>query len=218
VLGQLAEQGMTAANLALLLEAIAADRVRRGADQTQVDLVWTGPEGQAATRRDTRVVVRELFMSAQSSVLVAGYAVHQGVQVFRALAERLDELPSLSARLYLNIQRHRTDTSLDAEIVRRFARSFRIEQWPGTRQPDLFYDPRALGTATGGQACLHAKCIVIDRRLALVSSANFTEAAQLRNIEVGALIRSPVFASSLAQQFESLVDQGLLLPVPTAAG
>jgi phosphatidylserine/phosphatidylglycerophosphate/cardiolipin synthase-like enzyme len=47
-----------------------------------------------------------------------------------------------------------------------------------------------------------------------VTSANFTEAAQTRNIEVGALIRSERFAIRLADHFEALVAAGLLLPVP----
>jgi len=61
---------------------------------------------------------------------------------------------------------------------------------------------------------LHAKCVVVDRRVAFVSSANFTEAAQERNIEAGVLIRSEPFASSLANHFETLAAQGILLPLP----
>jgi phosphatidylserine/phosphatidylglycerophosphate/cardiolipin synthase-like enzyme len=55
---------------------------------------------------------------------------------------------------------------------------------------------------------------VVDRRVAFVSSANFTEAAQVRNIEVGTLIRSPEFAVKLAQHFEALAEAGMLSPVP----
>jgi len=57
---------------------------------------------------------------------------------------------------------------------------------------------------------LHAKCVIIDRSKALVSSANFTEAAQVRNIEVGVLIKSPRFAGQLADHFLSLADSGAL--------
>ena len=39
---------------------------------------------------------------------------------------------------------------------------------------------------------MHAKCVVADSRHVFVSSANFTEAAQERNVEIGLLlIRSP---------------------------
>lgn len=44
---------------------------------------------------------------------------------------------------------------------------------------------------------------------AFVSSANFTERAQERNIEVGVLVGAPSFASFLAGQWLGLIDAGL---------
>jgi phosphatidylserine/phosphatidylglycerophosphate/cardiolipin synthase-like enzyme len=46
--------------------------------------------------------------------------------------------------------------------------------------------------------------VVIDREVAFVYSANFTEAAQARNIEVGVLVRSSAFAGQLVDHFEVL--------------
>jgi len=43
-----------------------------------------------------------------------------------------------------------------------------------------------------------------------VSSANFTEAAQERNIEVGLLVRSPRLADQLTNHFDSLLAAGFL--------
>jgi phosphatidylserine/phosphatidylglycerophosphate/cardiolipin synthase-like enzyme len=59
------------------------------------------------------------------------------------------------------------------------------------------------------KAALHAKCVVVDRSVAFVSSANFTEAAQNRNIEVGALIKSPSYAARLVHHFQALAAAGL---------
>jgi len=50
--------------------------------------------------------------------------------------------------------------------------------------------------------------------VAFVTSANFTEAAQDRNIEAGVLMRDGRTARSLSGQFESLVAAGKLLRVP----
>jgi phosphatidylserine/phosphatidylglycerophosphate/cardiolipin synthase-like enzyme len=61
---------------------------------------------------------------------------------------------------------------------------------------------------------LHAKCVVVDDRMAFVSSANFTEAAQQRNIEAGVLMTNPQFARSLRTQFEVLVSHGLRRRMP----
>jgi len=58
------------------------------------------------------------------------------------------------------------------------------------------------------KAVLHAKCVVIDGRTAFVSSANFTEAAQERNIEVGVLVRSEIVAERLMNFFAALISTG----------
>ncbi|WP_441293152.1 phospholipase D-like domain-containing protein [Sorangium sp. KYC3313] len=52
---------------------------------------------------------------------------------------------------------------------------------------------------------MHAKCVVVDSAKAL-SSANFTQRGQERNIEVGVLIEDPSFASYLAGQWLGLID------------
>ncbi len=212
-LQQMADEGMRPEHLALLLESVGRARQGRVADDV-VDLVWTGPEAPGTVNRDTAVVVRELFAAARSHVLVAGYAVYQGREVFRSLAERMAQRPGLVVRMFLDVQRSPGDVTPDAEVLARFVRRFRQAEWPGDRLPELYYDPRSLHPDAGKRSCLHAKCVVMDRRVAFVSSANFTEAAQVRNIEAGVLIHSEHFADKLARHFETMVMAGLLLPLP----
>jgi phosphatidylserine/phosphatidylglycerophosphate/cardiolipin synthase-like enzyme len=77
------------------------------------------------------------------------------------------------------------------QIVRRFAERFRSREWPKDgRLPEVYFDPRSLATDPVKRASMHAKCIVIDGQIVFVSSANFTEAAQERNLEIDLLIRS----------------------------
>jgi phosphatidylserine/phosphatidylglycerophosphate/cardiolipin synthase-like enzyme len=111
------------------------------------------------------------------------------------------------------IQRKIGDSTPTEVILADFARRFREREWPRSRLPEVFYDPRSLTLDTDKRSSLHAKCVVIDRRVALVSSANFTEAAQVRNIEAGVLIHSATFAATLAEHFEVLAAQGLLSPL-----
>jgi len=209
-LQQLHDDGMRPQHLALLADTIVQTRERVPEPADLVDLVWTGPETPGTTNRDTGVVVRELFGAAESEVLVAGFAVYQGRVVFRRLAERMEERPGLGVKLFLDVQRHPADPSPPEELARRFAQRFRTHEWPGERLPELYYDPRSLGPEAVKRSSLHAKCVVVDRRVALVTSANFTEAAQARNIEVGALIRDERFAARLAGHFEALADVSLL--------
>jgi len=73
--------------------------------------IYAMPEAPGVVNRDTSVVVRELFAGAEDSVLVAGYAVYQGQQVFRALADRMVQRPDLRVRMFLDVQRGPGDTS-----------------------------------------------------------------------------------------------------------
>jgi phosphatidylserine/phosphatidylglycerophosphate/cardiolipin synthase-like enzyme len=207
------DEGATPNSIAVMLGILADGKVPSHTTDDMVDLVWTGPETPEAPSRDTAVVVRELFAAARQHVLVAGYAVYQGKEVFRVLAERMDACPELKVEMFLDIQRGHGDTTISADLVRRFAKRFRSEEWPGQRMPDIYYDPRALEMDRVKKAALHAKCIVVDNSVAFVSSANFTEAAQSRNIEVGALIKSPSYAARLVHHFHSLAAANLLVRV-----
>lgn len=200
--------GMNAPHLALLLETLAEDRAAHAPLLDRLDLVTSGPEAPGVAIRDTAVVVRELFSTARHSVLAVGYAVHQGQQVFRALAERMEQRPDLDVRLCLDVARTWQDVTPTGLLLRRFTERFTTQEWPGARLPAVYYDPRSLALEVGKRASLHAKCIVVDRQVAFVSSANFTEAAQERNIEVGLLVRVPAIAEALARHFEALIEAG----------
>lgn len=208
---RLAEDGFTAAQLATMLELLRADRQRRPQVDDIVQLVTTGPDAGGTDGRDTSVVVRDLFAHATSSVLVAGYAVYQGQRVFQALADRMRELPDLQVRLFLDIQRGHGDTTLSAELIRRFSERFATTQWPADRPlPQVYFDPRSLDIDQRQRSSLHAKCVVVDKLEVFVSSANFTEAAHHRNIELGLLLRSPAVAVSIMSFFEHMKQHGLL--------
>ncbi len=214
-LQQLADQGFTLDQMATVTELIGRSRGQQKAADDLFDLVVTGPEAPGITNRDTSVVVREMFSHAEQSVLLAGYAVYQGQKVLQALAERMDARPDLKVRLFLDIGRGPGDTSASRQIVKRFAERFRTKQWPRDhRLPEVYFDPRSLQIDATKRACLHAKCIVTDLKRVFVSSANFTEAAQERNLEVGMLIRSPHLAGHLANHFETLVSNNLLQRLP----
>lgn len=206
-LNALADQGFQESQAAMLLRVLVKDRVSRPKIQDLVDIVTSGPEVAEISNRDTGVVVREMFTHAKKSVLVAGYAVHQGKRVFQTLADRMEADPHLKVRLFLDIQRGK-DTSLPSELVLRFAAKFRNEDWPrGKPLPEVFYDPRSLAQwDKRKRACLHAKVVVVDDERVFISSANFTEAAQERNIEIGLLVNSPLIASQVRRFFEVLVN------------
>ena len=178
------------------------------------DLVWSGPEVPGLHARDTRRVFEELVASAERSLWISTYAFFDGPRAFDALARRMDERPELHVRLLLNIQRRRADTTAVEHLVRAFAERFWSKDWPGQARPAVYYDPRALGLDDGPGAVLHAKAVVCDDATVLVTSANLTEAAFDRNIELGLLVRDRALAATVSAHFRVLVERGLLKALP----
>ena len=211
-LQSMAEAGMQPSAAAHALEMLASSISEHPQVEDLVDLVMTGPAVAGQENRDTSVVVSDLFRQAEETILIAGYAVYQGQKVFHALAQRMVERPTLRVRMFLDIQRKPGDTSSSAELVRRFAHRIQSDEWPlGSPTPEVFYDPRALSSDRVKRAALHAKCVVADGQEVFVSSANFTEAAQERNIEIGLLLHSAAIAERLTHFFDALCATGQFL-------
>jgi phosphatidylserine/phosphatidylglycerophosphate/cardiolipin synthase-like enzyme len=79
--------------------------------------------------------------------------------------------------------------------------------------PEVYYDPRSVELESWKRAVLHAKAVVADDRWTLLTSANFTEAAQERNIEAGVVVDDEVIAARVIRQFDELASQGLMRQV-----
>jgi len=99
--------------------------------------------------------------------------------------------------------------------MRRFTDRFWGTDWPGSSRPRVFYDPRSL-EAEGPTSVLHAKAVVTDCESVFVTSANLTEAAFHRNIEIGLRVRDRALAASVTSHFQVLIDRGLLRSLPSA--
>lgn len=216
-LNHLHQQGMAISHIAYMLRLLSAERAQSQEKQDRVNLVWTGPEISGTESRDTSIVVRELFSSAKSSVLISSFAIDQGskgFELFRPLAKCMDANPNLQVRMFLNVKRKYQDTTPASVLLRQFAEAFHNRVWPGKRFPEVFHDPRTMEMSTKSNACLHAKCVVVDEERLLITSANFTEAAHQRNIEAGILMTDKIAARAIRSQFEMLVAQDILKRVP----
>lgn len=209
-LTRLSNEGMRPDQVAEILETLAQAGSAAKPVSGRLDLVWMGPDVPGAISRDTGAVVRELFNRAESRVLSVGYAVFKGREVYSALTQRMTENRNLQVRLVLSIHRRVGETNSSMHILRRFARDFVENQWPGPRLPEVFFDPRELELNHSDRVVLHAKCVVADGSTAFVSSANFTPPHLGRNIDVGVLIRSVPIATTLEGHIESLISSGAL--------
>ena len=183
--------------------AVLRERARRTGPELQ--LVWTGPEAVSSSARDTATVVRELFTRAERSVLVAGYAFDHGAEILEPLHAAM-ESRGVDVSMFLHIPRCPAGGD-PADHLRRWEQHFLLENWRFSRRPALYYDPRSI--RSDSLVSLHAKCIVVDERLSLITSANFTERGQDRNIEAGVQIDDPTFGRRLVEQWRSALAGGV---------
>lgn len=193
-----------------LLDAVIAER--ESSHHPTLDLVWTGPEHKTSPSRDTAVVVREMFSQARLHVFIAGYYFYEAADIFRPLHESMKN-HGVTTRICLDIKEDRA-TDLEADkLVHERIQEFMSKSWPfGEPVPDLYYDPRT--ARRDPYATLHAKCVVVDARVSLITSANFTGRAQTHNIEVGVRIDDEPFATALLAQWQRAIESDILLPAP----
>ena len=149
------------------------------------------------------------------SLWISTYAFFDGPKAFETLARRMDAVPTLKAILLLNLQRKHGDTTSADRLVRRFADRFWTIEWPGQSRPRVYFDPRAL-ELDGPGGVLHAKAVVADDEAVFVTSANLTEAALDRNVELGILVRDRTLAASVSSHFAGLIERSVLMPLPSA--
>lgn len=189
-----------------------AERVRRCPPP---ELVWTGPAPvERARHRDTAVVLRSLFASAGDRVVVAGYRFDHGSRLLEPLHAAMTAR-GVTVRMFVHVPVERA--VMRAPPAEQLAHchgeveALLAANWPfGEPYPEVFYETRPM--ETGRYSSMHAKCVVVDDRVALVTSANFTRRAQEDNVEVGALIHDPGFVAALAAQWANAVSHGLFAP------
>lgn len=212
-LAALEADGMAPRHVAQAVRLLVEERDAGQQMSDRVELVWSPPDLDAIDARDTAVVVQELFRRAKASVLISTFALDEKKKakvLFGELAKRMDEEPKLVVRVFANIHRKHHDETPSIALVREFTKRVRDDVWPGDRLPEVFYDPRSLETDGHKRAVLHAKAVVVDGRWTLLTSANFTEAAQERNIEAGVVIDDKQIAERVTRQFDQFVEAGVL--------
>jgi len=204
--------GFTPAQTARLISAVIAGRER---DQILApDLVVSGPDVPGVPTADTYSVVQSLFQEAESEIVLAGYAFYNGRLLFERLAEQKAKRPALRIIFHVDVARKHGDTTSPDALVMKYAHEFREKHWPWKPFPEAYFDPRALDADGKIRASLHAKVVVVDRRKILLTSANFTEAAHQKNIELGVLCSVPYLAERVCSYFEALRQTGQLRRLP----
>jgi len=196
-----AAENLAGSAVALALRT-AAESAREERDEEEVEIVWTGPTTSAVALRRTRLVLFELIRGAHSKITLVSYAAFRQDD----LLEELRSAAGRGVRVRLVLESAAASRGrLDDDAARAFASlagTVEVLEWP----TELRGDAKAKGV-------LHAKAVVVDGSIALVSSANVTAAALATNIELGLLVRGGSIPRRLEEHIVELRSKGILRPV-----
>jgi len=191
----------TRPELAPMLEvALAAKRSRQ-----TTELVWTGPSTPVVSVRRTEQVLCDLIRSAERRLTMTSFGIFQVPR----LVEELEQ--ALSRGVALRIVLGDRESHSDQEIARQsyqlgqaVATGASLLQWPAERRPR---------DDQGHAGLMHVKAAVADSRVAFLTSANLTEAALERNMELGVFIRGGNLPASIDRLVDALIESGELQAV-----
>lgn len=191
----------TSRELSLAL-ACAVAGIDTGKAAPDIQLVWTGPHTPEASPRDTLPQMLEMIGRAESRILLVTFAAFKSAHI-------MESLESAAARgVEMMIVVESTDGSagqLSRDALKAFpkplTRTGCIWHWPNAKRPR---------NARGMPGKLHAKCLVIDRHEVLISSANLTDDAMMRNVEVGVRCSNGRLAAEIEAKFDGMAKMGYL--------
>jgi cardiolipin synthase A/B len=174
------------------LIAGAAEAVGRARQRQSIDVVWTGPESDVTTSRLTAATVIELIGQARHEILLVSYATRTEPAIGAALAEAA----SRGVEITLLAESSADNPAYIAAGVAFPGLNATRLRWPANR--------RGLGAA------MHAKIIIVDDRIALVTSANLTSRAMEVNLECGILVRGGPQPGAISDHIKGLRARGYL--------
>ena len=189
---------MRAVELAPMLEvALAAKRSRQ-----TTELVWTGPSTPVVSVRRTEQVLCDLIRGAERRLTMTSFGIFQVPRLVEELEQALGRAVEL--RIVLGDRESHSDREIDRQryqLGRLVAAKATLLQWPPERRPR---------DEQGHAGLMHVKAAVADSRVAFLTSANLTEAALERNMELGLLIRGGGVPAGIDRLIDALAESGEL--------
>jgi phosphatidylserine/phosphatidylglycerophosphate/cardiolipin synthase-like enzyme len=175
-----------------------------GDSKPLTEIIWTGPANSRFPVRRVDQVLYDLISSAKERIVLVTFAAHR----VRHLCAHLTQAVERGVQLKLIVE---SEGESEGQLTFDAMTAFRDVPASRTR---LYYWPLAKRerNSAGRPGKLHVKCALIDD-VALVGSANLTDDAFNRNMELGMLVREPVTVAAIAGHFEELIRQGLLVEV-----
>ena len=184
--------------LAPMLEvALAAKRARQ-----TTELVWTGPATPVVPVRRTEQVLCDLIRCAERRLTMTSFGIFQVPRLVEELERSLER--DVALRIVLGDRESHSDQEIDRQrhqLGRVVAAQATLLQWPPERRAR---------DEQGHAGLMHVKAAVADAKVAFLTSANLTEAALERNMELGVLVRGGGLPAAIDRLFDALVESGEL--------
>ncbi len=181
---------------AAYLRGVAAGHSRQVA-AVRVEPVWTGPSTHHVPIRATAQVLVDVIAEADRELLLMTYSA-------KPYAPLLAGLAAAAARgVVINVVVETLGGAGSALSGAEPAAAF--ASLPGV---DLWHWP--VSHRSAGQAKMHAKLAVADRRVMLISSANLTQSGVGKNLEAGLLVHGGGAPRRAAEHITELMTCGVL--------
>jgi cardiolipin synthase A/B len=163
------------------------------AGASSVELVWTGPAtGMVPIRHTAQVLAGLIDESCDRLFLVSFVAYHVG-GVINALRRAVKR--GVKVRVLLEQSKeHGGSVTVDS-----------VAMLKGNLPGAHIYEWDKVTAGPTATASVHAKCAVADGSVAFVTSANLSDAAMERNMELGVLLRGGQVPSLLDRHLAALV-------------
>ena len=189
-------KGLPLASLLLVCQSKAVTQ-----NNTKVELVWTGPKSLSVPSRRTEQVLLDLIEGATKEILLVSFAIYRVDRLLEALCSAMTSGVVVTVVAETSKDNEGTSSFDMTTSLRKKLPKARFLHWP--------LDMRG-ADEKGNIGALHAKCAVVDRSKLFISSANLTDFALTKNMELGVLIQDQALAERVSAHFDHLIAEGVL--------
>lgn len=173
---------------------------QRNQVERRTELLWSGPSPDSAIpARRIDQTLYDLISAANNEILLVTFAAAKIERLTGELKKAIQR--GVKVRLVLEFS-ETSEGQLTFDALKAFPSeliaSAEIFHWPASKRER---------NQAGRPGKLHAKFAIVDG-VALVTSANLTDDAFNRNLELGVLVHDPRFVSNVRSHVDSLVVDG----------
>lgn len=186
-----ANPNVSSGELATMFRASSAT-ASLAASASSVELVWTGPATSLVPIRHTAQVLTGLIDEARERLFVVSFVAYHVSGALDAMQRAIQRGVQVRVLLEQSKQQGGHLTVDSIAMLRRALPKAKIYGW------------NKQAAEAGQSGAVHAKCAVADGMLAFITSANLSDAAMERNMELGVLIRGGYVPDQLDRHLSAL--------------